>query len=100
MLLFTAVNHSEVVHHGPTSEPFGFTVAEERRGLFDGLGRGLGGALGGLWDGGTGALHSLGGATSALLSASWAPLAEYAKWGGELAWRRISHVLLNLPPTS
>ncbi|HEX5096312.1 MAG TPA: peptidoglycan DD-metalloendopeptidase family protein, partial [Acidimicrobiia bacterium] len=94
MQLFTAVDLSEVVHLAPTSEPFGFTVAQERRGLLDGLG----GALGGLWDTGAGALHTLGHASAVVLSEAWQPLAEYAKWGGELAVRRIEHVLLNLPP--
>jgi murein DD-endopeptidase MepM/ murein hydrolase activator NlpD len=76
MQLFTAVDLSAVVHLAPTSEPFGFTVAEERRGLLDGLGGALGNALGDIWTGSTGAVQTLGHLSSELLAATWAPLAE------------------------
>jgi murein DD-endopeptidase MepM/ murein hydrolase activator NlpD len=42
MLLFGAVDLTEVVHLAPTSQPFGFSAADERRGLLDGLGGLLG----------------------------------------------------------
>jgi hypothetical protein len=37
MLLFGAVDLTQVVHLAPTDEPFGYTVAHERHGLLDGL---------------------------------------------------------------
>ena len=44
MLLFGAVDLASVVHLAPTAEPFGYTVAEERRGLLEGL-RDFGGGV-------------------------------------------------------
>ncbi len=42
MLLFGAVDLTEVVHLAPTAEPFGGTVAQERHGLLEGLVDGVG----------------------------------------------------------
>ena len=42
MLLFGAVDLTQVVHLAPTDEPFGYTVAQERHGLLGGLIEGVG----------------------------------------------------------
>jgi Peptidase family M23 len=46
MTLFRTVDLAEVVQLAPTQEPFGYSVAQERRGILDGL-RGAAGALSG-----------------------------------------------------
>ena len=62
MLLFAPIDLAEVVHLAPTAEPFGYTVAEERRGLLDGLSDAAGSLLG--------AQHAVARETLALVDAS------------------------------
>ena len=50
MLLFGTIDLTEVVHLAPTVEPFGYTVAEERRGILDGFVRVATGVAGGVGD--------------------------------------------------
>jgi hypothetical protein len=97
MLLFGAVDLARVVHLAPTAAPFGYTVAEERRGL-----------LAGLHDFGAGVVDAaagVGGAVADLtpdvdaITAALTPAADLARAMSGRYEERIRRVLVGFPPT-
>jgi hypothetical protein len=87
MLLYGAIDLAEVVHLAPTSEPFGYSVARERRGVLDGL-RGLGDAVIGA-----------GGALADGAAAAVEPIAEVGYALGARYVERARRTFAGFPPT-
>jgi hypothetical protein len=97
MLLFGAVDLASVVHLAPTDEPFGYSVADERRGLLEGL-RGVAGDA-------VGAVVDVAGAATDLVpdidtvTAALQPAADLVRAMEGRYEERVRRVLAGFPPT-
>ncbi|MGH8977492.1 MAG: peptidoglycan DD-metalloendopeptidase family protein [Acidimicrobiia bacterium] len=97
MLLFGTVDLASVVHLAPTTEPFGYSVADERRGLLEGL-RGLAADSVGTVVGAAGEATDLVPDVDAIANALQ-PAADIVRAMGGRYEERIRRVLAGLPPT-
>ena len=100
MLLFGAVDLASVVHLAPTAEPYGYTLADERRGLLEGLREGAAGFVGSATGAiGDGAAALTDGAVTGLTT-GLAPVAELGTALGARYLDRAQLVLAGFPPTA
>jgi hypothetical protein len=99
MLLFGAVDLARVVHLAPTAEPFGYSVAEERRGLLAGLQGGVSRVAGYAAAALDGALDLAPEVEDALVAAL-TPAAELGELLADRSTERLRRTLAGLPPTT
>jgi hypothetical protein len=96
MVLFGAVDLTEVVHLAPTSHPFGFSAAEERRGLLDGL-RGVVGDVVAATGSAGGAVGRAGAAAAGAASAAGAEVATTTLRIGDAFATQLQRVVAEQP---